>query len=223
MKLYKNEKILLAVLSLLLVIAIAVTVYSGVILARQNYYMKNGVFTEYLISFVNTDDDGNESYVATYVANREYKEDIYKKADRKTYIGETLKMYYMESNPDDFIVIDGRNRENVAFPIGIISTVCLVGIMLLIFMPLRRRTQLLKKGEWKHCKVKEIEKLSFGRVRILCDSSAFAQRKKKPFYSFPFSKKLLPKKIKEQSLSVYYDGKNPNRYYVKIDDFTQED
>lgn len=223
MKLYKNEKRLFCCLCALLAAGLIVLIVSGAMLIKQSHYIKNGVESDFLISHTQTNEQGKEEYIATYIENGERVETVYKGVDKNTYIGETLKIYYMQDNPEKQVIVNGRNREQTAFKISCVESICVLALVLIIFLPLRRRTQLLENGSWKLCRVKSIEKQYFGRCRILCDSSEFPQRKKKPFYSMSVKKEWLPKKIKEQSLSVYYDENNPNRYYVKTDDFRGEE
>ena len=221
MKLYKDEKILFVCLSVLLVAALAVTAVFAGILIKQSYYKKHAVEGDYLISYTQTSDSGREEYVASFIENGEVKQEVYTRADRNTYIGQTLKYYYLADNPAKHMVINPDGKEKLTLEISALVSAFLCIIMLVVFLPLRQRTKLLESGSWKLCRVKKVEKLSFGRCRILCDSSDFPALNKKPFYSSPVKRSALTKKIKEQSLSVYYDEKNPKRYYVKIDEFRQ--
>ena len=210
----KSHKILAVLFIAVFAAGVFLTCYSASLMIRQSYVEKNYVHNYAYVSHLKENDKGGEDYIIHYTADGEAYFKVYDRANSKTYIGETLDIYYPEGQPENYIFGIGKIYRYILAE-GIMLTVFALIMLVLAVFPGAKKHSLVKKNKWAMCKVIRVKKLSEKKVKIFCDSSKFKKRKGKPFVTTYRGK--LPKNIRENSLMVYYSEKNPNIYYVETD------
>lgn len=208
-KLY--QRIILIVLLIAFAVGIFLTVYSSVMMISDSSYKKSTEYTEAVVSHREENGKGGYDYIVAFNAEGQHFEEVYKKANSKTYIGETLSMYYEPGNPDNHrIISDGGYKYLLA--LGIIVTAFSLVIGAMVLTPVIVRNRLIKNGKWQMCKVIKIKK--DGRAhRLYCDSTKLRGKNAKPFVSDAV-RGQMPKNLKDTAVAVYYSEKHPGIYYV---------
>lgn len=210
-------RIICAVLIAALAAGLFTAVYSAAMLVSEKAYMNSAEHTYAVVSHLKENDKGTDDYILIYSAEGNSFEAVYDNATSRTYIGETLDVYYKQGNPEDFRIITDK-KYNYPLAIGVILSVFSLAILALLLVPVAVHKRLVKDGKWVMCKVTKLKKDGKG-YRIYCDSSKFKSRKGKPFVSGHVKKEKLPKNIKESSMTVYYSEKNPSVYFVDTRNF----
>lgn len=214
MKIRKSHKIISCLLAAVLVLSVALCAVSSVMLIRYKRFVANGEHTYAVVSHREEGADGVFYYVLSYYADSERIETPYKQADEDTYPGEDVEIYYSTQNPSQYIPAGNKLMKSL-LAVGIILTLCSAAAMCVILVPYILADRLIKSGKWAMCRVTKVKR--DGRLYVIyCDSSKFRSRKGKPFRSMGVEKEKLPKNIRESSMTVYYNEKNPNSYYVDI-------
>ena len=210
-----SRKLICLILIILFAGGAFLTGYAGVMSAREKVIKENYIHDYSVVAYKQENSKGKDDYIFTYSVDGKLYEEVYNKANSKTYIGETLDFYYEADNPENYYIATGKLYKYLLIE-GILVTVFAVVILALLIAPVVIKHKLIKENKWAMCKVVKVKRNSKTTCRIYCDSSKFPKRKGKPFVSAPYKGKL-PKSIKEGSLMVYYNEKNPNFYYVETD------
>lgn len=216
MKTGKSQKIVCAILIAVFAVGVFLTVYSASMLAVEKRIKGTFVHDYAVVSHLEENDNGGDDCIIAYNAEGNRYEKVYEKANGKTYIGETLDLYYEQGNPENYYIFSG-NLNKWLLAEGIILALAALIILAVILVPVIVKHKLVRGNKWAMCKVIKLKKDGKNNVRIYCDSSKFKSRKGKPFISASVKKSALPGNIKESSLTVYYSEKNPNIYYVDTD------
>ena len=206
------QKTVCILLVVLLAVGAFMTGYGAVMYARENYIKNNYVYEYAVVSHKQENSKGGDDYELSYNAEGNNYTCVYEKANSKTYIGETVDIYYEAGNPESIHIATGDLYKYILIE-GILIAVFSLIILAVIVTPVIIRHRLVKANKWAMCKVVRVKRNSKNTCRIYCDSSKFPKRNGKPFVSAPVKGKL-PKNIKESALTVYYSEKNPNFYFV---------
>ncbi len=216
MKLKKTRKIICALLIAVFAVGVFLSVYGASMMIYEKH-IKNSFESSYaVVSHLEENDRGGDDYIIAYSAEGQRFEKVYEKANKKTYIGETLELYYETGNPDNYYLTTGKLYNRI-FAVGFVLTLCSLIALAVVIAPVAISRKLVKDNKWAMCKVIKLKKDGKNNALIYCDSSKFPKRKGKPFVSASIEKSRIPKNIRESSLTVYYSEKNPNFYYVDID------
>ena len=213
----KKEKTGFIILAALLVILLAVCLVSAVRFIKEESFKKNNEKDYIVLSSIDENEDGKKYYEAIYNVEGKSFSVPYRYGNKNDYIGETFALYYQKDNPENYLVDTGRNTALKLFLASLALSAIVLNVLLLIYIPVRQKYYLTENGKWKLCRVKKLEKLSFGRYCLHLDASDIARMKGKDFLTKGIKNEKLPKKIKEQSFSVYYNEKRPCSYYIDTD------
>jgi hypothetical protein len=216
MKNKKTQKILCAILIAVFAVGMFLTGYSASKLAFEKHIKRTFVHDYAVVSHLEENSAGGDDYIISFNVEGNRYEKVYGNADSKTYIGETLDLYYEQGNPENYYIFSG-NLNKWLLAEGIILALAALIILAVILIPVIVKHKLIRGNKWAMCKVIKLKKDGKRTVRICCDSSKFKSRKGKPFVSASVKKSALPGNIKESSLTVYYSEKNPNIYFVDTD------
>ena len=192
----------------LMAINLVLVVLGSAFVLSDRVFVKNAEKTKGYISYVEKQEDGNKKYMFFYLANGTRYTTEYKFADKDTYIGEEVNVYYNPENAED-IYIKTKAVWYVLAYLGL----GLAAVEAIAYLPLKKREVLYKNNVKAVCRVIEVKPSWFTGKVIACDSSSVKGRNGKPFLSKAVSKKYA-KSVKNKSLTVYYHPKNPNIYIV---------
>lgn len=196
-----------AFISLMAINLVLVVLGSAFILSDRGF-VKNAEKTKGYISHVEKQDDGEKKYMLFYLANGNRYTAEYKFADKDTYIGEEVNVYYNPENAEDIYI-----KTTPVWYVLVYLGLGLAVVETIAYLPLKKREVLYKNNVKAVCRVIEIKPSWFTGKVIVCESSSVSGRKGKPFSSGSVNKKYA-KSVKNKSLTVYYHPKNPNIYIV---------
>lgn len=213
----KSEKTGFVILAVLLIAVLLVSIASAVVLLRNHSFKKRNLKDYIILNSVCEQEDGKKYYQAVYRVEGRELVTSYRYGNPNDYVGATFDLYYEKENPENILIDNGRNFTLKLFLFSVALAAVILNIMLLVYTPVRQKYYLTENGKWKLCRVKKLEKLSFGRYCLHLDASDIPRMKGKDFITKGIKKEKLPKKIKEQSFSVYYNEKRPCSYYIDTD------
>lgn len=192
----------------LMAINLVLVVLGSAFIISDKSFVKNAQKTVGYVSHAEKQDNGKKKYTVMYFANGSQYYTDYGFADKNTYIGESVPMYFNTENPEEIFI-----KTATVWYVLLYLGIGLAAVEAIAYLPLKKREVLYKENLKAFCRVKDTKESWFTGKILVCDSSSVPERNGKPFLSGAVSKKYA-KSVKNKSVAVYYHAKNPNIYIV---------